>query len=267
MKFIFLCLFLTSFHVAFASKIIGVTMDYRENADNANQFAFGSFYGIRQNYVTSLQKACKKYDVTVILTPIDISMVDKYSQIVDGLMVIGNFYDVNPDLYGEKVLNASVNVDKFRNKFEFAMIKKMMSQKKPVLGICGGYQSLNVSNGGTLYQDLATQVTPSLKHKIGGDVFAHTVEVSAGTKLAKILEKSGSKLGDKIFVNSAHHQSVKKVANGFVASAFAPDGVVEAIESTEYPFALGVQWHPEFELSKFDTAILDSLCEAVSLSK
>ncbi|MCC7207459.1 MAG: gamma-glutamyl-gamma-aminobutyrate hydrolase family protein, partial [Anaerolineae bacterium] len=113
---------------------------------------------------------------------------------------------------------------------------------KPILGVCRGVQALNVAAGGTLVQDLAAQRPGSLRHQYypekPREYLAHTVETVQGARLAGIL-------GPVATVNSFHHQAVERVAPVLRACAFAPDGVIEAIEHPDRPFVVGVQWHPE----------------------
>ncbi|TKB59176.1 MAG: gamma-glutamyl-gamma-aminobutyrate hydrolase family protein [Nitrospira sp.] len=112
----------------------------------------------------------------------------------------------------------------------------------PLLGICGGMQTMNVACGGSLFQDIASQVSTSLTHRqhTRATNLSHTVAVEPGSLLRRIVRSVSMR------VNSSHHQSVKAVAPSLVASALAPDGIVEAIESPTHRFCLGIQWHPEF---------------------
>jgi len=112
----------------------------------------------------------------------------------------------------------------------------------PTLAICGGMQTMNVAFGGTLYQDLPAQVPDVLQHRQTTPAIqlAHSVSITPGTLLERIMKRPRMK------VNSSHHQSVKVVGRALIASATAPDGIVEAIEHPGHPFFLGLQWHPEF---------------------
>jgi putative glutamine amidotransferase len=103
-------------------------------------------------------------------------------------------------------------------------------------------QTMNVAFGGTLYQDIPAQVTNVLQHRQTTPAVhvAHSIDITPGTLLARIVKRPRMK------VNSSHHQSVKGVGRALIASATAPDGIVEAIEHPDHPFFLGLQWHPEF---------------------
>jgi len=129
-----------------------------------------------------------------------------------------------------------------RATFEMKMAQLARAADLPVLGICGGMQAMNVVFGGSLYQDIPSQVGKPLKHRqpIPAAKLSHTVTVASGTLLRKIVRTATMR------VNSSHHQSVKQLASSLIASAVAPDGIVEAVESPRNRFFLGIQWHPEF---------------------
>ena len=114
-----------------------------------------------------------------------------------------------------------------------------------MLAICRGVQVLNVAAGGSLVQDIDSEVPSALVHRVDTtpSAIAHEVWVASGSKLAAMLADRIEE--DALLVNSRHHQAVKRLAPGFVVSATAPDGVIEAIERTDLPFCVGVQWHPE----------------------
>lgn len=143
--------------------------------------------------------------------------------------------DIHPRYYGEKpLLNLELSPDE-RTDFEIALFKEVTGLQKPILGICLGTQLINVALGGSLYQDIPAQVHTAINHRS-----THNVTISEGTLLHRILAGT-------IQVMSAHHQSIKILGKGLTASAFSSDGVIEAIEMTDYPFLVGVQWHPERE--------------------
>ncbi len=161
---------------------------------------------------------------------------------LDGLIISGGNFDIDPSLYGEKRHKKLGAVIKSRTLSELHLLKAALKMKKPLLGICGGHQLINVHFGGSLYQDILSQIDGAKDHEQKSDPrkTRHTVNVEFGSRLSKIV-------GRKSFrVNSTHHQSVKKPGRGLKVSAFSPDGIVEAFEAADDRFILGVQWHPEF---------------------
>jgi putative glutamine amidotransferase len=140
-------------------------------------------------------------------------------------------------------------VDPQRDEFEIALVAEARKRELPIFGICRGIQLMNVAAGGSLFQDIPSQVPGALQHRLEVPPhrpydLAHEVWPDKDTLLAQLLRERLSDT-DSCDTNSRHHQAVKQVADGFRVSATAPDGVVEAIEDPEARFCLGVQWHPE----------------------
>jgi putative glutamine amidotransferase len=167
---------------------------------------------------------------------------------IDGLMLTGGD-DVAPARYNESLHPSVVEVDPARDDFELALVAAARERDLPIFAICRGIQVLNVASGGTLVQDIPSQVAGALAHKLTVPPhqpysLAHEVWVEKDSLLSKLL---GDRLkdADTCEVNSRHHQAVKTVAPGFRVSATAPDGVIEAVEDPRARFCLGVQWHPE----------------------
>jgi putative glutamine amidotransferase len=159
----------------------------------------------------------------------------------DGLLLSGGG-DIKPALFGEEDSSFLWQVDEQRDRTELALTRWALAERLPLLAICRGIQMLNVAAGGTLIQDIPTQVSGALSHST---VFrplsqiAHAVEVVTGSRLTGLVGAG------EVEVNSAHHQAVKSVGTGLVVTARAPDGIVEGLESPAHPFCIGVQWHPE----------------------
>ena len=166
---------------------------------------------------------------------------------IDGLMLTGGD-DVAPARYGESPHPAVIPVDEARDEFEIRLIAAARRANLPILGICRGIQVLNVAGGGTLIQDIPSQVTGALDHALDAPLhepfsLAHEVWIEKDSLLSRLMRERI--VDDTCEVNSRHHQAVKDVAAGFRVTATAPDGVIEAIEDPSLRFCLGVQWHPE----------------------
>jgi putative glutamine amidotransferase len=186
----------------------------------------------------------------------DVTLTD-YAELLDGLVLEGGS-DMWPGSYGEEPMRPEWRGDRIRDEYEIALLRAFIAAGKPVLGICRGLQVINVAFGGTLYQDIATQVPAAIEHRNRRlyDQNFHTVEVVPGTRLAELYPHPGFTAPDRPLphqvVNSVHHQSIKDLAPYFNVEARCPnDGVIEAIryDPTRGPvksYLAAVQWHPEF---------------------
>lgn len=179
----------------------------------------------------------------------DLATLREIYERLDGVLIPGGV-DINPREYGEDVRPECGNLDPARDAVELQLVRWAIEDGKPTLGLCRGLQVINVAAGGALWQDLASQRPEYHKHDyfptagFARDHLAHEVDVVQGTLLAELLEERS------MAVNSMHHQGVKRLGDGLVASATAPDGLVEALEGSDDGFLVGVQWHPEvFELA------------------
>ncbi|SEC13787.1 gamma-glutamyl-gamma-aminobutyrate hydrolase family protein [Paenibacillus sp. GP183] len=163
----------------------------------------------------------------------------------DALIFTGG-EDIGPHHYGEMPHRFLGEVFPLRDQIELMSVRYSLSKDKPILGICRGAQLINVAMGGTLYQDLPSQMKDSSQHmqKAPRPDASHYVSLQKGSKLFEIFQKG------QVFSNSFHHQAVKDLAPHFMIAAQAEDGVVEGIESTVHQFALGIQWHPEMMWGK-----------------
>jgi putative glutamine amidotransferase len=163
---------------------------------------------------------------------------------LDGLFLAGGV-DLDPPSYGEERAEWCGRTDPPRDRVELLLTRWALEEGKPILGVCRGMQVINVATGGTLLQDCTQQLPGSIKHDyfpnagFARDYLAHEIEVAGESRLRGIL---GS---DRVPVNSMHHQGICRLGEGLVTTAFAPDGLAEALEMADERFVVGVQWHPE----------------------
>ena len=187
-----------------------------------------------------------------VLIPLldDLETLRAIYEAMDGILIPGGV-DMDPATFGESAHAELGRIDPARDRVEIQLVKWAVEDDKPVLGLCRGLQVINVALGGTLYQDIASEYPNAIKHDYfpnfgySRDHLAHEVAVEAGSRLRHALADAS------VPVNSMHHQGIKTLAKPLVASAVAPDGLVEAVELPNDSFVVGVQWHPEvFELSE-----------------
>ena len=176
-----------------------------------------------------------------------------YARALDGLVLQGGA-DVSPSTYGEAPLAPEWAGDRLRDVYEIELVHEFVEAGKPVLGICRGAQLINVAFGGTLYQDIATQIAEAKIHVTDGyEKHRHDIRFEPGSGLARLYQGV-----EKPVVTSIHHQSIKSVGRGLRIEAWSePDGVVEAIRGSGKGYVFAVQWHPEFH-PPGDRSILDS---------
>ena len=175
---------------------------------------------------------------------------DDYAHWLDGLVLHGGV-DVWPGSYGETPLEERWSGDRVRDAYEQALLRVFSAAGKPVFGVCRGLQLINVTFGGTLYQDIDTQRPESLVHRDADryDQNFHQLEIVPGTRLQALLSGAQS-----YKINSIHHQGIKDLAEGFVVEARCPDdGMIEAIRHTGPTYIAAVQWHPEFHRPELNT--------------
>jgi putative glutamine amidotransferase len=184
---------------------------------------------------------------------------------IDGLMLTGG-RDVDPALFGEAPHETTTPAEEGRDEYEIALVRAAVDAGLPVFAICRGIQVMNVAFGGSLVQDIPSMLPGTVAHRIEHprSAIAHDVWIDRSSLLARLLEER-LEGGDSCAVNSRHHQAVKTVAPGFVVTATAPDGVVEALERPDLPFCLGVQWHPEnfWRTGEF-SALFDGFVQAAT---
>ena len=213
--------------------VIGITPSHNTETDDIS---------LRPTYPRAIQAA----GGLTILLPLEGTDEDlrQLALMCDGFLFSGG-PDLHPFLFGDETHSACGNVSPVRDSMEIHLLKSVMELKKPVLGICRGIQLLNVALGGTIYQDIPSQMERSfpLSHSqpFCYTVPSHHVDIKKGSLLSKA---SGGL--ERISVNSQHHQAIRDAAPGLIPVGWATDRVIEAVEKPDYPFFLGVQWHPEY---------------------
>lgn len=229
---------------------IGLTLD----AEPTGGYSKLPWYALRENYCAAVEQA----GGLPLLLPHEPERAGDYLDLLDGIVVTGGAFDIDPALFGADSRHQTVTTKDRRTQFELALTRSAIARDLPVLGICGGQQLLNVALGGTLVQHIPDEIADALAHEQPNprDQPGHVVRVTPGTLLARIVNAT------EIPVNSAHHQAVKSVAGTVVVNAVAPDGVIEGIEDTSKRFCLGVQWHPEYSISPADPAIFAAFIAA-----
>lgn len=219
--------------------LIGVTPDFNAG-DRKDWGGREATFFLRARYI----RAIEDLGGVPLMLPLAEARADRKRllQGLDGLLLTGGGPDLDPSHYGERQRYKFRVMSRRRAAFELDVARLAAASKLPVLGICGGMQTINVAFGGSLIQDIPSQVEAALRHRQQAPAtqLSHAVEIAPKSLLRRIVGRL------RLRVNSSHHQSVKRVAPSLVTSAVAPDGVIEAIESPTHPFLLGVQWHPEF---------------------
>jgi putative glutamine amidotransferase len=215
--------------------------------------------GQNQTYLQALTRA----GATPLLIPhlVDETPLRSLYDLLDGLLLPGGV-DVDPARYGEARHEECGQSSPDQDETEIRLARWAVNEGKPLLAICRGIQVLNVTLGGSLYQDINSQIPGSEKHDwypgYARVHLPHSVTITPQTRLATILGES------VVRVNSLHHQAIKDIAPGLLATGHTPDGILEAVEVEAHPFAIGVQWHPE-ELAPTDPRaqrLFDELIEA-----
>ncbi len=230
--------------------LIGVTLD----AEPAGGWSRYPWYALRANYTDAIAAA----GGLPVALPHDAALTTEVLDRLDGLVVTGGAFDVDPALYGGGAMHPTVTLKQRRTQAELALVQGALARDMPVLGICGGQQLLAVALGGTLIQHIPDTVADALEHEQPNprDQPGHTVAITPGSLLHQVV---GS---DTMAVNSAHHQAVASAGPHATVNAVAPDGVIEGVEDARYRFCLGVQWHPEFLIDPGDDRIFAAFVAA-----
>ncbi|MSP28939.1 MAG: gamma-glutamyl-gamma-aminobutyrate hydrolase family protein [Acetobacteraceae bacterium] len=230
--------------------LIGVTLD----SEQPGGYSKYPWYALRQNYADAIIAA----GGLPVALPHHPDFAAAYLDRIQGLVVTGGAFDVDPALYGEGSRHTTVTLKENRTDAELSLVQGALARNMPVLGICGGQQLLAVALGGTLIQHIPDSVANALEHEQPNPRHepGHAVAVTPGTLLHRVVGSAAMN------VNSAHHQAVRAAGPHAVVNAVAPDGVVEGVEDSRYLFALGVQWHPEYLIDPGDVKIFAAFIAA-----
>jgi putative glutamine amidotransferase len=218
--------------------LIGITASSIEQRGSA----FGEVYVLTRKYAEGVLRAG---GVPVIVPyNLDEDSLQVLFDRLDGLLLSGGG-DIDPEIYGEAAHPATNEIEIDRDRVELALARWVVEQEKPFLAICRGIQVLNVALGGTLIQDIPSEVPDALEHSFERGIVergyhAHPVKIVADSRLAQVMQIEIAQ------TNSWHHQAIKQAAPKLKVTAYAPDGVIEAVEVPGRRFAIGVQWHPEW---------------------
>jgi putative glutamine amidotransferase len=244
-------------------KIIGVISDYSLNKTNQHSYSFQPIHIIREQYINNIHSACANYNVALIIIPIDSNQINKFAQIVDGVIFTGGG-DVDSKLFNQEKHPTVIDETEERTEFEVNFCKKILELKKPILAICRGMQLVNVVLGGDIIQDIPSYIKTNINHKavkngVGYLDNVHTVETYENSLIRKIVNKK------EFWVNSNHHQALDKLGKNIKVTGVSPkDNIIEVIEFKNYPsFFLGIQWHPEFAHTEEDKMILRYFCKSL----
>jgi putative glutamine amidotransferase len=220
-----------------ASPLIGITTSRNQNSQGLPMIT------CMESYILSVTTA----GGIPLLIPLGLKedRLDEILERVDGVLFSGGG-DIHPAVFGGKDHPEISQVDEDRDRVEIELYRNIIRQGIPFLGICRGLQVINAASGGTLYTHIADQHPNALEHYnypiLPYTHLSHSVQVEKNSKLRAITEQT------ELRVNSLHHQGIDRLADGFTATAFAPDGIIEAIEKNGHPYGLAVQWHPEWLL-------------------
>ena len=190
--------------------------------------------------------------------------IEAFVRLCDGFLFTGGV-DVDPMRYGEKIKATCGEIQTYRDELEFKVFEKAYKSEKPIMAICRGAQLVNVTLGGTLYQDIPSEIKTTILHtqKEPKNAHSHAVRIIHGTPLSQLIK------AEHIPTNSFHHQAVKTLGKNLAAMATADDGIIEALYSLENRYLRAYQWHPErlFEADKNQLAVFEDFISACRLNK
>ena len=222
--------------------IIGILAEVDEDLTTA----------VKRNYISAVERSGGLPFVLPYVE--DDEMLDGIVNACHGFFFTGG-KDIDPARYGEVKKNNCGDTQPYRDDLEFRAFKKVFDSGKPILAICRGAQLVNAALGGTLYQDIPTEVNTELIHRQteGEFEYSHEVNIKADTPLYMLVR------AERIKANSFHHQAIKKLGNGLEVMATADDGIIEAVYHTGDQYIRAYQWHPErlFDKDEYNRGIFD----------
>lgn len=225
--------------------IIGITSNYEMEE---------TFHYLSDTYVAAINKA----GGAAIIIPAEAASLNDYARICHGVVLSGGG-DMDPAYWDEWPAWTLGSINPRRDQFEINMARKCFSLGMPILGICRGCQVLNVADGGSLIQDIRTRM--SHQQKAPRDYPFHAIFMEEDTIIRGIIKKQGIK------VNSFHHQAVKDMGDHLKVSARSEDGIIEAVEREDHPFAIGVQWHPECMEDEYSARLFKTFIDQAAAYK
>lgn len=230
--------------------VIGITPDRNDVSEDID-----AEFVVRRNYCAAVSES----DGVPVVLPYKIELVEEYLNLVDGIILTGGMFDVEPAIYGMKAkYPEKMQFKRDRTHFEHALLRGALKRNIPILGICGGMQLLAVEFGAKLIQHIPSEIETEIEHKQSElcNLGTHRIRIAEGSQLHQMLGAS------ECVVNSLHHQSVIGGNTRLQVGAVADDGIIEAIEVPDLPFCLGIQWHPEYFVNASEQNIFIHLVNA-----
>ena len=231
--------------------IIGITLDWQEEGT----FSPRPHYALREHYFNAVQHA----GGLPLAIPHHAGNIEEYLEVIDGLLVPGGEF-ASPEEWYVSSNDPMVYESSPRMEFDKAILEQALAQDIAVLGICAGMQFLGCIHGCKMTKNVHSFVETTINHwdAMPCEEIAHAINIEQNTLLSKIIRMKTAE------INSHHQEALVEIAEGVVVNAIAPDGVIEGIELPAYHFALGVQWHPEYEIANCDKEIFNAFIKAAS---
>lgn len=237
--------------------IIGIVLDWQNKPTTEGGYSDHPWYALRHHYSLAVANS----GGVAVMLPYQSNAIDEYLKLCDGFIFPGGGHDIDPARYGEESKQYTSSANDDRVNFEASLMRAAIENNIPILAICAGEQLLNVLQGGSLYQDIASEVPNALEHYHQHEQEKpwHHITITEGSLLHNITGVMG------YVTNSHHHQAIKKIGKNLVATASSADGIIEAIELTSHNFCLGLEWHPEYLQSEYDKKIFAAFIASAAI--